>query len=298
MRVLVTGGGGFLGAWIAHALIGSGHAVRILDRDTRPGLVNSVVGSGAEAIDWRAGDIADAASVLEAARGCDGIVHLAGLLTLACRADPVRGAMVNLIGTLNVFQAAQTLGIARIVYASSAAVFAPDHARFPEPDTHYGAFKLACEGSARAYWRDAGLASVGFRPYVVYGAGRNDGLTAGPSLACRASVRGEAYDIPYSGAAGLVYVEDVAAAFLAALLRMPDGAHAFNLPGALATSEAVAAEVKAAVPGARIGVSGEPLPFVADIGAGNLDAVLPDLPRTTLRDGIRRTIADYRRIGG
>ncbi|WP_163837351.1 NAD-dependent epimerase/dehydratase family protein, partial [Providencia stuartii] len=67
----------------------------------------------------------------------------------------------------------------------------------PRPTTHYGTFKLACEGSARAYLADRGLASIGFRPFIVYGPGRETGLTAGPSLACRAAARGESYRIPY-----------------------------------------------------------------------------------------------------
>ena len=124
----------------------------------------------------------------------------------------------------NVFEAALSHGIKRIVYTSSAGVYGPDDGMTPYPTTHYGAFKLACEGSARAYWSDHGLASVGFRPFIVYGPGRETGLTAGPTLACRAAARGERYRIPYVGSAGLVYVDDVAHAYKLALLRDAEGA--------------------------------------------------------------------------
>ncbi|MEZ5740784.1 MAG: NAD-dependent epimerase/dehydratase family protein [Burkholderiaceae bacterium] len=66
------------------------------------------------------------------------------LLTTDCAANPVLGAQVNLVGTLNVFEAARSAGITRIAYASSAGVFAPGDGG-QQPITHYGAFKLACE---------------------------------------------------------------------------------------------------------------------------------------------------------
>jgi UDP-glucose 4-epimerase len=230
MKVLVTGGSGFLGAWIVRRLVRSNHQIRIFDIAANKSLVAEIAGAGADTVEWQTGDIVDPDHVHGASEGCDAIVHLAGILTPDCRTDPIRGAQINLIGTLNVFETARKRGIRQIVYTSSAGVFGPTDGHTPCPDTHYGAFKLACEGSARAYWEDHRLGSFGFRPYVVYGPGRTTGLTAGPSLACRAAAKGEPYSIPYSGSAGLIYVDDVAAAYEAALLHEPDGAHVFNMP--------------------------------------------------------------------
>jgi nucleoside-diphosphate-sugar epimerase len=94
----------------------------------------------------------------------------------------------------------------------------------------------------RAYWEDDKLASIRFRPFVVYGPGRTTGLTAGPSLACRAAALDQPYTIPYSGSAGLIYIDDVAAAYEAALGRELDGAHVFNMPGEVAFNDQVIAE--------------------------------------------------------
>jgi len=295
MQVLVTGGSGFIGAWLIKRLVEAGHRIRIFDASHDRALVRSIAGAdAADALDWRHGDIAEAAQVMDAAQGCDGIINLAGILTPACKADPIRGAKINLLGTLNVFNAAIALGIRRIVYTSSAGVFGPTDGRIPYPTTHYGAFKLACEGSARAYWEDARLASIGFRPYIVYGAGREVGLTAGPSLACRAAARNEAYDIPYSGSAGLVHVDDVTAAYEMALQREPDGAHVFNMPGEVVSNDDVIAAIRAVVPDAKIGAGGPPLPIVSDIEQGDLRKILVGVPHTGIREGVRRTVAQYR----
>jgi UDP-glucose 4-epimerase len=297
MQVLITGGKGFLGVWIARRLLARGIAVRVFDVVDDRRLAATIVREAARSIEWRIGDIVEAESIRAAASGCDAIIHLAGILTPNCKENPVRGAQINLIGTLNVFEAARAQNIARIVYTSSAGVYGPNDATIPRPITHYGTFKLACEGSARAYWADHGLASIGFRPFVVYGPGRETGLTAGPSLACRAAALGESYTIPYTGKAGLIFVEDVAAAYEMALLREPEGAHVFNLVGVPASNEDVIKAIRRIIPGANLKVAGPLLPITPDVEEGPIDTILPDLPRTPLQDGIASTIDYYRRYG-
>jgi nucleoside-diphosphate-sugar epimerase len=287
-RILVTGGGGFLGRALALRLRRRGLQVRLMDL---PGSLPAADGGGLE---WHSGDVCCAADVHAALQGCDGVAHLAGLLTPACSADPVRGAAVNLIGTLQVFEAARAQGLDRVVYASTAGVYGPEGG-MPQPVTHYGAFKLAAEGAARASWREHGLASVGLRPFVVYGPGRLHGASAGPSLACRAAAHAEPWTIGYTGAAGLVYVDDVACAFVHALLDAPlTGAQVFNLVGAVHGVDEVIAEIRRQVPGARITADGAPLGIAVDVGEDGLDAWFPDRPRTSLAAGIAATLAHYR----
>jgi UDP-glucose 4-epimerase len=293
MRILLTGGNGFLGAWIAKRLLAHGFELAVFDLIENRQLMNAIAGPAARKIPWILGDIVNGDAVLAAAKNCDAIIHLAGILTPDCKTNPVRGAEINLIGTLNVFEAARQIGINRVLYTSSAGVYGADDGHTPKPTTHYGTFKLACEGSARAYFVDHGLSSVGFRPFIVYGPGRETGISAGPSLACRAAARGETYVIPYSGRAGLVFVNDVAAAYEAALLRQPEGAHVLNNAGDVASNDEVVAAIRRVVPDARITVRGPPLSIIPEIDPSSIDQVLPGLPRTRLADGIKQTIEFY-----
>lgn len=276
-------------------LLQQGVEPRIFDiNDNRATLTEIAGAQAAQELDWRVADIRDGQAVAEAAEGCDGIVHLAGVLTPACRANPVRGAEINLIGTLNVFEAALKQGLGAVVNASSAGVFGPEQAAYPEPTTLYGGFKLAGEAAARAYWADHQLASLSFRPLVVYGPGRELGLSAGPSLACRAAARGEAYVHPFSGVAGLMYVEDVARIFIAALVQPLQGARVRNLVGEELAVDAVLAEIRRQVPDARLSVDGPPLPISPGIAQESLDDLLPADRRTSLAQGVAATIAHYR----
>lgn len=295
-RVLITGGGGFLGSWIVRALVKAGQQARIFDRFNDPRILKEIASEAMDGTEWFQGDVTDQVALIAAAKDCSSIVHLAALLTPACKADPVRGANVNLIGTLNVFEAAKANGIARIAYASSAAVFGPDDGAIPLPVTLYGAFKLACEGVARAYWLDDGISSVGLRPTVVYGPGREVGLTAGPTLACREAVAGRAYTIGYSGPQDMVFVADAAAAFAAAATRTFEGAHAFSLTGATADVPEIIAAIRREIPQAAIHFDGPTVPMAAEIADTPYESLLGPIPRTPLGEGISRTLAHYRAL--
>jgi UDP-glucose 4-epimerase len=281
---LITGGG-FLGQRLAHALAAQGHTLRVLDVAPAPS------GALPPACAWHVGDVGDFDTVARALDGCDHVVHLAALLTPACAADPLRGARVNLLGTLHVFEAARRAGLNHVVYASSAGVYGPSDPVHPLPTTLYGTWKLAGEGIARSYFADHGVGSVGLRPFVVYGAGREVGGSAGPSLACRAAARGEAYTIPFTGRTGLVHVDDVVQAFTAALQPRQGGAHVFDMPGVTASMDELIAEIARQVPGARITASGPPLPVAADIVRSDMSAVLGPLPVSTLAEGVAMTLA-------
>jgi UDP-glucose 4-epimerase len=293
MTIMITGGGGFLGAWISGRLIRAGHAVRVFDRSADRAVAESILGKDASRLDWHIGDVTDPDEVFSVSRDCTSIIHLAALLTPACRDNPILGAKVNLLGTLNVFEAAKRHGHSRVAYASSAGVFGPDDGRTPFPLTHYGAFKLACEGVARAYWEDSRLASVGFRPLVVYGPGREIGISAGPTLACRAAVRRQSYTIGFSGTTDMIFVDDVAAAFEATVTRPLTGAHILNLSGTVATMHTVIAEIRKHLPDADLSLDGPPLPIIPNIEKSDLTSVLGDLPHTDLPEGIARTLKHY-----
>lgn len=302
MKVLITGGAGFIGAWIVKRLCAAGMTPVVFDLAVNRRVIAEIAGPEiADMVAFHVGDIADTAAVIDAAKGCDSIIHLAGLLTPACRADPVKGASVNLIGTLNVFLAARAHGLKRVLYMSSVGVFGPDGGDVPQPTTLYGAFKLAGEFSARAFFEDEGIASIGFRPYVVYGPGREHGLSAGPSLACRAAAEGKPYTIPFTGTVDLIHADDVAAAFEQALAGETRGAEVVTLFGVAADENAILASIRAAAPASRIDAAGAPMPISAPRPDGVSARLLPGWAPRSLDEGIADTIAFYRdrqRSGG
>lgn len=301
-RWLITGALGCIGAWCARQLIREGHAVVAFDPQTDRRRWELVMSSEEiAAIDHISGDITDLQAIEQvlAENETTHVVHLAAMLIPLAAADPPRGALVNVVGTVNVFEAARRHGLTGLSYASSVAVYdRSDGIRVAadadgHPVTHYGVHKQANEGTARVYWRDAGIASVGLRPHVVYGLGRDQGMTAGPTLAMAAAARGERYEIPFGGRAQFQYAPDVAAMFIEAARTASQrgGGPVQNVGGPSEHVTEVIAAIEAALPDAR------------GLITFNDDVVLP-LPEdmeapgrlpTSLADGVRETIDALRR---
>ncbi len=126
------------------------------------------------------------------------------------RADPLLGSRVNVVGTVNVFEATKQRELGPVVYASSIAALAPDGSDTAPPSTLYGVFKRANEQGAGVYFAENGVSSVGLRPHTVYGIGRDQGVTSAPTTAMLAAVAGVPYRIPYGGACQLQLARDVA----------------------------------------------------------------------------------------
>src|SRR4030095_16051568 len=178
----ITGAQGCIGSWIVKALVERGDDVVVFDQSDDSRRLDAIMNEADVArVRFVRGDITGGDVVLDALTGSGAtrVIHLAGLQVPTCKADPVKGALVNVVGTLNVFEAARLVGIKAVVYASSAAVYglndddaALDETVVPEPSTHYGVFKRTNEGSARIYFLDHGVFSVGLRPLTVYGVNR------------------------------------------------------------------------------------------------------------------------------
>ncbi len=305
----MTGGYGCIGSWVAAQLVESGREVWVFDlkEDThRLDLLLDPEGRGR--VHFVQGDVSEPGQVRAAVErvGATHLLHLAGLQTPTCRADPVLGAKVNVIGTLAVFEAAVALKgqVERVVYASSAAVHGPadpealgplaDEVRLA-PLSHYGAFKVCNELNARVYWLDHGVTSVGLRPWTVYGVGRDFGMTSEPTKAIKAVAAGRAYRISYGGRQDLQFVGDVAATFLRALTAPFEGADAFNVRGAVEPIESFVRHLREVAPEAAslITHGDRQLQIAFDLDGDRLDARLGPISRTPLRDGIAET---YRRF--
>ncbi|MGF7162590.1 nucleoside-diphosphate-sugar epimerase [Rhodoligotrophos appendicifer] len=292
MRVLVTGGGGFLGAFVIKRLLARGADVRVLDTNADRALARSIAGEAVDGIGWIVGDVSDRTMVDGAVRGCTHIAHIAGVLTPVCRADPIRGAEINLMGTLYVFDAALRHGIQRVVYTSSAGVYSKSHGAYPDPATHYGAFKLAGEGSARAFWEDHGISSTGIRPLVIYGPGREGGPSAGISLACRAAAQNTPYVIPFAGRSGFVYVDEVAEVVEMGLDAEP-GSRVYPMKGDVTTVEQIIEAIRKYKPDAQLSCHGDAIWLTTEFDDDLLYRENPDHKRVLIDEGLKKTLDFY-----
>jgi UDP-glucuronate 4-epimerase len=295
-RFLVTGARGCIGAWTCAVLAEEGVEVvgyDLGDADHRLQL------AGAGDVRVVRGDITDRAA-LDRVLDRDAIthvVHLAALLIPMIKRDPPHGAAVNIGGTVNVLDAAKSRGI-RVAYASSAAVYSHlDDAGRPVPNdapghptTFYGVHKQACEALARIFWEEERVPSVGIRPFVVYGPGRDAGLTASPTLAMAAAARGEPGRIAFGGRTQLQYAPDTARVFVAAARAATEGARAFHLGGPARSLADTAAAIEAAS-GVTVDVDEETiLPFPEEFEGRELDEALGGVRWTPLEEGVRLTI--------
>jgi nucleoside-diphosphate-sugar epimerase len=305
----VTGAQGCIGAWVVKTLVERGDRPFVFDLSDDRRRLEDLLGSDAlSKVRFAQGDITDYAALAAAVESsaASKIVHLAGLQVPFCKADPALGARVNVVGTIHMLQIAAEQELERVVYASSAAVYgppedaaAPDESAECEPTTHYGVFKRANEGNARIYYQDSGVSSVGLRPLTVYGVGRDQGLTSGPTRAMKAAAIGQEFQIPFGGATDFNYVGDTAATFVACADRAPEGAHVFNLHGesveVARIVELIAANTLPEHAG-KISFSGPELPIPPSLDGTAIHEVIGDLPDTALADGIARTMAHFRML--
>ncbi len=309
-RFLVTGALGCIGAWTVRALVREGLPVVAYDLGgDRRRLRALMTPDELDRVIFATGDITELEQ-LEAAldtHDITRIIHLAALQVPFCRADPPLGARVNVVGTVNVFEAARRRAdrMGPIVYTSSIAVFSagdvdPGSGRLlttatAHPVNHYGVYKLANEGTARIYALDDGLTSVGLRPMTVYGVGRDQGMTSGPTKAIVAAVLGRRYTVPFGGTTLYQLAEDVARTLIMASRTTLTGAHVFNLPGAAVDQAGLVAAIDAAVPGAAglLDFAPENLPFPAEIDHDGIEA-LGDVPVAPFDEGVSGTVAILR----
>jgi nucleoside-diphosphate-sugar epimerase len=297
-RFLVTGAHGCIGAWVVHELVASGRPVTTYDLSTEPRRLRLLLGDAADAVPHVVGDITDLAGLERAIddHGVTHVVHLAALQVSLVRADPPLGARVNVVGTVNVFEAAARRRLAPVVYASSIAAYDEDGTFARPPGTLYGAFKRANEATAAVYHTDAGISSVGLRPHTVYGVGRDQGLTSAPTTAMLAAAAGARYTIPYRSAAQLQLARDVARAFVAASLAEVDGATVHNLPGRAVPMDDLIGAIQDVAPSAEIGHGDAVLPFPAELDSASFSALVPAFDETALADGVRETIERFREL--
>lgn len=295
--VLVTGAGGCLGSWTIALLARAGVEVAVLDLNEdkrRPRLL--MTEDELAKVHWLTGDIADTKAVMlatEASRA-RAIIHLAALQVPFCRADPVAGAQVNVVGAVNVFEAARKHGIRRLAYASS--VSALGAVEEGVMATLYGAFKYCDEQLARVYWQDWQVPSVGIRPGIVYGVGRDQGMTSKTTVAILAAAAGKPYTIPFRGGVSWLHAGECAAAFIRAVAAERTGAPVFNMNGVYADVEAGVDILKRVAPQASTTVTGDAFALPMDRSDDPLLQYVGEYGRVALEVGIRATFESFQTL--
>jgi nucleoside-diphosphate-sugar epimerase len=297
--VVVTGAGGCIGSWVLSLLVRAGVqacAFDLSEDKRRPRLL--IDERDLAKVAWRTGDISDSKAVMkvfEDVRPC-AVIHLAALQVPFCKADPVAGAQVNVVGTVNVFEAARKLGIKRLAYASSIAAYGAMDEGLGAMHTLYGAYKHCDEQIALVYSGDWNVHSVGIRPGVVYGVGRDQGLTSKTTVAILAAAAGKPYDVPFSGGVSWLYTGEVASAFIRAVSKERMGAPVFNMNGVHAPVEEGLAILRKLAPQARITSSGDELAFPMHLPDTPLRQFLGDYGTASLAEGIRETYDAFCRL--
>jgi nucleoside-diphosphate-sugar epimerase len=305
-KYFITGAQGCIGSWIVKALAERGDTPVVFDRSSDARRLNTIMSADNLArVRFEVGDITDGRRVLAALESSQAqkIIHLAGLQVPTCKSDPVQGALVNVLGTLNCFEAALATGVRQLVYASSAAVYGKNEDSRPvdesancEPTTHYGVFKRTNEGNARVYFLDHGLSSIGLRPLTVYGVNRDVGLTSDPTKAMKAAVLGRRFHIRFSGATDFQYVADTAAAFIACSDSTEKGARVFNLHGETVPVERIASFINQQATGSErelITFGGPPIPISSAMNDAAIRRVIGNLPSTPFESGVRETMERF-----
>jgi UDP-glucose 4-epimerase len=309
MRVLVTGGAGFIGSHLVERLLAEGHTVRVLDNFSsgrRENLAFAKPGAPLEAIE---GDIRDARAVAEAVAGMDGVFHEAALVSVPRSVeDPEISCDINAHGTARVFDAARRAGVRRIVFASSAAVYG-DTATLPvserepvRPLSPYGLDKLYAEQLAAIHHALYGLEAVPLRYFNVFGPRQDPSSAYSGVISIFVTRLLEAAPITIHGdgeqTRDFVYVADVVDANMRAMFAPYPGPSPLNVAGGGRTSLNALAAMLGEIVGAAPVIShaaaraGDIRHSGADISA--IRTALGYAPRWTTRAGLEALVAAIR----
>jgi UDP-glucose 4-epimerase len=276
MRLLVTGGAGYIGSIVARQLLAAGHEVTVLDNLERGH--RKAVPPGAKLV---VADLLDREAVHNTvAAGFDGAMHFAALaLVSESVSHPERYYRTNVGGTLNLLEAMVAAGVPRLVFSSTCAVYGePDvvpiaETAVPRPVNAYGASKLAVDLMIRDFSTATGLGAVSLRYFNVAGASGDLGedhdpethlipniLRAALGAASAVEIYGTDYPTPDGTAVrDYIHVEDLAAAHLLALEGARQSEHrVFNLGNGNGFSVREVIAAARAVTGVEIGTNEAP----------------------------------------
>jgi UDP-glucose 4-epimerase len=247
MKLLVTGGAGYIGSIVSRQLIAAGHEVVVLDNLERGHAAAVAPEARLAEVDLRDADAVRGA----VGEGCDGVLHFAALaLVSESVSHPERYYATNVLGTLNLLEAMRDAGVSRLVFSSTCAVYGqPDEVPIaedapPRPANAYGASKLAVDNMIGDFCVAHGLGAVSLRYFNVAGASGGAGedhepethlipniLRTAQGRNSQVEVFGTDYPTPDGTAIrDYIHIEDLSAAHVLALDGAREGTHAiYNL---------------------------------------------------------------------
>jgi len=303
MKVLVTGGAGFIGSHLVDELLARGHAVTVLDDLSSGSMDNLKNHVSNPSFRFIRGDIRDAKAVERAMADIDAVIHEAAMVSVPRSIkDPELASSVNVGGTLSMLRASLNRGVERFVYSSSCAVYGeqeklpiPEDAP-PNPLSPYASSKLMAEENCRKFFDREGLETVCLRYFNVYGPRQSGGEYAGVMIKFLERLRANRPPIIYGDGEqtrDFVYVSDVVGATLLALERNGAAGEVINIGTGKETSINRLCEVFLRV-GAKEHLKpvheparpGDILHSLADISRAR--KVLGYEPRVSLEEGIKR----------
>jgi UDP-glucose 4-epimerase len=314
MAIMITGGTGFLGSYLARHLVQEkgirGGELILLDRYPNKERIAEVRGD----VTVVTGDITEPTEVAAAIRNynVDQVYHLGAILGDPPPAQVVSYMKVMCDGTLNVLEASRILGVKRVVYGSSVAVYfggpkwrgvkdrgeALDEDDPPSPGGFYGMCKLYAENLAALYTRRFGLETVGLRPTSVFGWGRGmrgsyaSGLTPIPEdvhymvLPELAALGRPVAMPPDDTESDWIYAADAAQAWYCAMNTPKPPRLVYNMAAEMRRMADVTAHLRKLLPEAKITVSDKPVPTVPKMNYDNLRKDLGFQPRYTMETGM------------
>ena len=314
-RILVTGGFGCIGTQVVKWLLSNTDATLIVGaREVSTERINRLFGDSPSSrlscvrLDVR--DLSQIEKVLQT-NEVTRIVHLAALQTPDCNANRDLGLQINLAGTQNLIEAVKRCRptLRRFVFASSVAVYGPRRSypgpkvpmlAEPAPVNVYGAWKLAGEQITRFLFQETGIPSLCIRPGVLFGPGRDAGLTAAPTTAMKNVALRKSYEIPFKSRQDYLYSLDVGAAFGNALMAPYSEYGVFTLPSHtvdtrkfLETLHQAAAEL-GCVEDVQISIGDAEVPFICDLEFEPFLNAFPATPHTPLLTAVKESVIYFR----
>jgi nucleoside-diphosphate-sugar epimerase len=302
---LVTGGAGFIGSNIVHALVARGEAVRVLDNFSTGSWAN--LAEVRDRIEVIEGDVRDPSVLQRALAGVEYVSHQAALRSVPRSVDdPLSTDAVNTHGTLQLLVAARAAGtVKRVVYASSSSVYGDSPAlpkeedQTPAPISPYAVSKLAGEYYCRTFTRLYGLETVSLRYFNVFGPRQSpeSKYAAVVPLFIRAALRGEPLVVHGDGeqSRDFTYIDNVVQANLLACTQPNVGGEVFNVACNERHSVLEIAHTVARLVGKPIKIEHTP-PRAGDVrhtqaSIAKAQRLLGYQPAVGFEEGMRRTVA-------